>query len=400
MSQQTTEVKLVNQDYLVFLVVVIHTFLALQDHQDPLDLLDRKVTEVTEERLEFQELQVFLEDRHELQRMVEDFKDPLDLLAHQDHKVQVWVSVREDLQDPLVLQEQYRMLTCLSTFRVGWLGQAGLVLQDPQEFLVPQDLSRYQGISMPCSRLPNEQMDWGYHQIVSCPAASTYTLPRINENVRRYLMGPPGPPGPPGRPGYTASEGTTNIQLNYEDIATRVRDYMRNGIKIGGGTGNVEEVERLQKDLDRRREWAKKMEYNVGKCEIMHFGGSLDSLDLLGHEVYQDQLDPLGLGAGTSALKMSFPTFKFSVPRHADSGYSIAGPQGPPGPPGPPGSPGIGGGLYPEAQQKMKREIIEYFSNNGLIDTRTIIIGGPGRHRVLWQDGTYRNDTELEKYLR
>eukprot|EP00061_Rhincodon_typus_P003876 g21191.t1 len=35
--------------------------------------------------------------------------------------------------------------------------------------------------------------------------------------------------------------------------------------KIGGGTGSIEEVRRVQKDLDRLGEWAKKwqMEYNV-----------------------------------------------------------------------------------------------------------------------------------------
>eukprot|EP00061_Rhincodon_typus_P015257 g42831.t1 len=41
----------------------------------------------------------------------------------------------------------------------------------------------------------------------------------------------------------------------------------------GEGTGNVEEAERLRKDLDRLGEWLKKwqMEDNVGKCEFMHF---------------------------------------------------------------------------------------------------------------------------------
>ena len=40
------------------------------------------------------------------------------------------------------------------------------------------------------------------------------------------------------------------------------------------GTGSIEEAVGLQKDLDRLREWAKKwyMEYNVEKCEVMHFG--------------------------------------------------------------------------------------------------------------------------------
>eukprot|EP00061_Rhincodon_typus_P010436 g34722.t1 len=43
--------------------------------------------------------------------------------------------------------------------------------------------------------------------------------------------------------------------------------------KIGGGSGSVEEAEKLQKDLDMLGKSAKwQMEYNEGKCEIMHFG--------------------------------------------------------------------------------------------------------------------------------
>eukprot|EP00061_Rhincodon_typus_P012365 g38054.t1 len=43
--------------------------------------------------------------------------------------------------------------------------------------------------------------------------------------------------------------------------------------KIVGETGNVEEAGRLQKNVDKQGEWTKKwqMEYNVGKCETMHF---------------------------------------------------------------------------------------------------------------------------------
>eukprot|EP00061_Rhincodon_typus_P003109 g19304.t1 len=43
--------------------------------------------------------------------------------------------------------------------------------------------------------------------------------------------------------------------------------------KIAGGTGSIEDSERLQKDLDRLGDWTKKwqMEYNIGKYEVMHF---------------------------------------------------------------------------------------------------------------------------------
>ena len=51
--------------------------------------------------------------------------------------------------------------------------------------------------------------------------------------------------------------------------------------KIRGGTGSSEEVGRLQKDFDRLGEWAKKwqMEYNMGKCEVMHFGRKKRGVD-------------------------------------------------------------------------------------------------------------------------
>eukprot|EP00061_Rhincodon_typus_P002028 g16407.t1 len=42
--------------------------------------------------------------------------------------------------------------------------------------------------------------------------------------------------------------------------------------KIDRATGSIEEAGRLQKDLDRLAQWAKwQMEYNMGKCEVMHF---------------------------------------------------------------------------------------------------------------------------------
>ncbi|XP_043568820.1 collagen alpha-1(XVII) chain-like [Chiloscyllium plagiosum] len=240
-----------------------------------------------------------------------------------------------------------------------------------------------------------------------------------DENVRRYLMGPPGPPGPPGRPGYSASEGTTNVRLNYEDIATRVRDYMRSsGMSFGvqgppgppGSPGTVSSTELM------------------ALLQTAPFRRILGQPGPPGPRGLPGPAGPPGLGGGNFRIEDVVSYIQ-------NSGYSIAGPQGPPGPPGPPGSPGTGGGLYPEDRQQMKSEIIEYFSSdrmrpyitgpagppgppgrivysdvaprlaqymkdNGLIDTRTIIIGGSGRHRVFWQDGTDRNKTELEEYLR
>ena len=46
--------------------------------------------------------------------------------------------------------------------------------------------------------------------------------------------------------------------------------------KMSGKANCMEGVERLKRDLDRLSEWARtwQMEYNVGKCEIIHFGRS------------------------------------------------------------------------------------------------------------------------------
>ena len=46
--------------------------------------------------------------------------------------------------------------------------------------------------------------------------------------------------------------------------------------KMSGKANCVEGVESLQRDLDRLSEWARtwQMEYNVSKCEVIHFGRS------------------------------------------------------------------------------------------------------------------------------
>eukprot|EP00061_Rhincodon_typus_P003555 g20378.t1 len=43
--------------------------------------------------------------------------------------------------------------------------------------------------------------------------------------------------------------------------------------KIDGRTDSVKKMGKMQKDLGRLGEWAKKwqMEYNVGKCDVVHF---------------------------------------------------------------------------------------------------------------------------------
>ena len=44
--------------------------------------------------------------------------------------------------------------------------------------------------------------------------------------------------------------------------------------KIGGKAGSEENIKILQMDIVRLGEWAKiwQMEFNVGKCEVIHFG--------------------------------------------------------------------------------------------------------------------------------
>eukprot|EP00061_Rhincodon_typus_P005455 g24986.t1 len=60
-----------------------------------------------------------------------------------------------------------------------------------------------------------------------------------------------------------ADEGTEGILAKFAD-----------NTKIGRGTGSIEATEKLQKDLDRLGDWAKKwqMELNMGKCKVMHIG--------------------------------------------------------------------------------------------------------------------------------
>ena len=56
--------------------------------------------------------------------------------------------------------------------------------------------------------------------------------------------------------------------------------------KICRGTVSIEETGGLQKNVDRLGEWAKKgqMEYNVEKCEVIHFGRRNGDRDYFLHE--------------------------------------------------------------------------------------------------------------------
>eukprot|EP00061_Rhincodon_typus_P003220 g19567.t1 len=80
------------------------------------------------------------------------------------------------------------------------------------------------------------------------------------------------------------SVGTTLFTLYINDldegtegILTRFLDNTR----IDREAGSIVEAGWLQKDLDMLGEWAKKwqMVYNVGKCEVMHFGKKNSSVD-------------------------------------------------------------------------------------------------------------------------
>ena len=66
-----------------------------------------------------------------------------------------------------------------------------------------------------------------------------------------------------------------------EEGTKRTVAMFADGAKICTGTGSFEEAWGLQKDLDKLGEWAKKwqMEYNVEKCEIMHFGRRNGDID-------------------------------------------------------------------------------------------------------------------------
>ncbi|XP_051873382.1 RNA-directed DNA polymerase from mobile element jockey isoform X2 [Pristis pectinata] len=51
--------------------------------------------------------------------------------------------------------------------------------------------------------------------------------------------------------------------------------------KISGGVGSIEEIERMQRDLDSLGEWARKwqMRFNVEKCAVVHFGSRNKRVD-------------------------------------------------------------------------------------------------------------------------
>ena len=51
--------------------------------------------------------------------------------------------------------------------------------------------------------------------------------------------------------------------------------------KLGGSVNCEEDVRRLQGDLDRLSEWADawQMQYNIDKCEVIHFGGKNKGAD-------------------------------------------------------------------------------------------------------------------------
>ena len=51
--------------------------------------------------------------------------------------------------------------------------------------------------------------------------------------------------------------------------------------KMGGRAKCAEDAESLQKDIDSLSEWARvwQMEYNVGKCEVIHFGRNNSKMD-------------------------------------------------------------------------------------------------------------------------
>eukprot|EP00061_Rhincodon_typus_P008057 g30325.t1 len=72
------------------------------------------------------------------------------------------------------------------------------------------------------------------------------------------------------------------VAITKEKVLEKLKDEGTEGVlakfvddtKIVAGTDGIEEAEKLQKDLDRLGDWAKiwQMEYNVGKCDVMHFG--------------------------------------------------------------------------------------------------------------------------------
>eukprot|EP00061_Rhincodon_typus_P012151 g37704.t1 len=72
---------------------------------------------------------------------------------------------------------------------------------------------------------------------------------------------------------FRCSVGTTTINHLDKETEGIVAKFV-DDTEIDRGTGSVEEMGRLQKDLDRLGEWAKKgqMEYNLEKYEVIHYG--------------------------------------------------------------------------------------------------------------------------------
>uniref|UniRef100_A0A4W3I0M1 Reverse transcriptase domain-containing protein n=1 Tax=Callorhinchus milii TaxID=7868 RepID=A0A4W3I0M1_CALMI len=58
-----------------------------------------------------------------------------------------------------------------------------------------------------------------------------------------------------------------------EDIECNVSKFA-DDTKLGGRVSSEDDAERLQRDIDRRGEWASRwqMAFNVGKCEVIHLG--------------------------------------------------------------------------------------------------------------------------------
>uniref|UniRef100_A0A4W3J4I1 Reverse transcriptase domain-containing protein n=1 Tax=Callorhinchus milii TaxID=7868 RepID=A0A4W3J4I1_CALMI len=58
-----------------------------------------------------------------------------------------------------------------------------------------------------------------------------------------------------------------------EDIELKISKF-EDDTKLGGRVSSEDDTKRLQRDIDRQGEWARRwqMEYNVGKCEVIHQG--------------------------------------------------------------------------------------------------------------------------------
>eukprot|EP00061_Rhincodon_typus_P008450 g31055.t1 len=73
-----------------------------------------------------------------------------------------------------------------------------------------------------------------------------------------------------GKMGWNRHGFIKGLDKGIESIVAKFVD----DTKVDGEAGSVEEMGLLQKDLDRLGEMAKKWqtEYNLGTCQIMHFG--------------------------------------------------------------------------------------------------------------------------------